>query len=162
MTPQLSLSSAGERFIQGWEKYAAKPYPDVGGILTWGFGHARRGNEPVPAFISVPDAQKLFDSDVAPFVTIANRSITHVLNQAQFDAFISILYNVGPGCPGVKDGVIVLKTGQPSTLLRHINAGELDLAAAEFPKWDRVGGKEIHGLLNRRHAEAAMFQGKTS
>jgi lysozyme len=156
----LNLSPEGERFIQGWEKYEPKPYKDIVGIWTWGFGHARRGNEPMPDYISVADAQKLFDSDAAPFVKLANRALMVELTQRQFDAFVSIMYNVGPGVPGVKDGIIVLKSGKPSTLLTLINAGKFEQAAQEWLKWDRAGGKEVQGLLNRRKAEAAMFSGK--
>jgi lysozyme len=156
----LKLSTDGERFIQGWEKYEPKPYQDIVGVWTWGFGHARKGHEEMPTYISVADAQKLFDSDAAPFVTMANRAITRVLSQSQFDAFVSILYNVGPGAPGIKDGIIVLKSGKPSSLLAAINAGDDAKVATEWVKWDRAGGKEVQGLLNRRKAELAMFQGK--
>jgi len=156
----LTLSTTGERFIQGWERYEPKPYKDIVGIWTWGFGHARKGQEPMPDYISVADAQKLFDADAAPFVKIANRALTRVLNQAQFDAFVSILYNVGPGVPGLRDGIIVLASGKPSTLLSAINAGDDAKVAIEWVKWCKAGGKQVQGLLNRRNAELAMYQGK--
>lgn len=154
----MQLSAKGGMFIRKWEDFAAKPYQDIGGVWTWGYGHARVGNEPIPVVISQIDAMNLWKKDMAPFIAAANRAIIHTMSQNQFDAFISILENVGPGVPGTKDGVILLKNGQQSTLLKHINRGEMDLAAAQFTAWDKVGSHEVRGLLNRRMAEKAMFQ----
>lgn len=154
----MQLSEKGGMFIRNWEKYESKPYQDGGGVWTWGYGHARVGKEPLPKFISQIDAMNLWKKDMAPFVAMANRAITHPLSQNQFDMFISILENVGPGVPGVKDGIILLRNGQRSTLLKHINEGALDLAAAQFPAWDKIGGTVCKGLLNRRMAEKTIFQ----
>lgn len=154
----MQLSEKGGMFIRKWEDYAAKPYQDLGGVWTWGFGHARVGHEPMPTTISMIDALALWKRDMAPFVAMANHAITHPLSQNQFDMFISILENVGPGVPKLKDGVILLKNGKKSTLLTQINKGAFDLAAAEFPKWDLCSGHPIRGLLNRRNAEKAIFQ----
>lgn len=44
-----------------------------------------------------------------------------------------------------------------STLLRDINAGRMDLAAAQFDAWDHAGGQVLAGLLRRREAERAEF-----
>jgi lysozyme len=154
----MQLSEKGGIFIRKWEDYAAKPYQDLGGVWTWGFGHARVGHEPMPTIISPLDALALWKRDMAPFVAMANKAITHPMSQNQFDMFISILENVGPGVPKIKDGVILLKNGKKSTLLTRINEGAFDLAAAEFPKWDKVGAHEVRGLLNRRNAEKAIFQ----
>ena len=156
MNKQLSL--AGGSFIRGWEKYMRLPYQDSVGYWTWGFGHKRVGNEPIPQFITAVDALALWKRDMAPFVAMANKALTHECSQNQFDMFISILENTGPGVPGTKDGVILLKNGKQSSLLRYMNQGAFDLAAAEFPKWDHAGGKEVRGLYNRRMAERAIFQ----
>lgn len=154
----MQLSEKGGIFIRGWEKYMCAPYQDSVGYWTWGFGHKRVGNEPMPKTISMTEALALWKKDMAPFIAMANKAITHPVSQNQFDMFISILENTGPGVPGVKDGVILLKNGKQSTLLKQINAGAFDLAAAEFPKWDHAGGNEVRGLYNRRLAEKAIFQ----
>lgn len=154
----MKLSEKGGMFIRKWEKFEPRPYKDVVGYDTWGFGHKRVGNEPIPNLIGMVDALALFRKDVAPFERILNGALQVQLNQNQFDALLSLLYNTGPGFPKIKDGVIVLKNGQPSTILRQTNASAFDLAAAEFPKWDKAGGKEVQGLLNRRKEEQAIFQ----
>ncbi|MDP2640772.1 MAG: glycoside hydrolase family protein, partial [Betaproteobacteria bacterium] len=45
-----------------------------------------------------------------------------------------------------------------STLLKKLNAGDYSGAAAEFPKWNKAGGKVLKGLVARRAAEAELFQ----
>lgn len=154
----MKLSEKGGMFIRGYEKYMAKPYHDEVGYLTWGFGHKQRAGEKAPTFISMIDALNLFKKDVEPFERILNGALKVQLNQNQFDAFLSILFNTGPGVPGVKDGVILLKNGKPSTLLTRVNEGAFDLAAAEFPKWCHAGGHVSNGLVRRRADEKAMFQ----
>jgi len=44
-----------------------------------------------------------------------------------------------------------------STLLKKVNEGDHEGAAAEFLKWDMAGGHVMAGLLRRRQAEAALF-----
>lgn len=154
---EMAISPAGLTFIAGWEKYACKPYLDVGGRLTWGYGHLQKPGETPPTFISPGDALALLKADAQVFVEIANKNLKVQLNQNQFDAFISILYNVGPGVPKVKDGIIILRTGKPSTLLTDINSGAYAAAANQFPQWDKVDGLVVRGLRNRRIAEQRMF-----
>lgn len=153
----MDISTNGLTFIAGWEQYAPRPYYDVGGRLTWGFGHLQKPGEHPPTFINRPDALALLHSDAAIMVKIANLNLKVTLNQNQFDAFVSLLFNVGPGVPKVKDGIIVLRTGKPSTLLANINAGAFAAAAQQFLVWDKVGGSVVRGLENRREAERKLF-----
>lgn len=157
----MKLSASGGNFIRNYEAFRSVPYKDIVGYTTWGFGHKRVGTEPVPRSITRVDALALFERDIAPFEAILNRALKVQLNQNQFDAMMSLLYNTGPGVPGIKDGVIVLKSGKPSTLLTDVNNRAFDLAAAEFPKWDNAGGKEVDGLLARRKMERVVFQTPT-
>jgi len=86
--------------------------------------------------------------------------VTSPLTQNQFDALVSILFNVGPGAKGVKDGIITLKSGVPSTLLRMLNLSIYAGAADEFPKWCHgLGGALLPGLVTRRARERALFLG---
>jgi lysozyme len=99
--------------------------------------------------------------DIVERERIAEAAITSAVTQGQFDAFVSILFNVGQGGAG-RDGVIRLSNGKPSTLLRKINAGDMQGAALEFPKWCKANGMTILGLRRRRAAEQALFQGLDS
>lgn len=68
-------------------------------------------------------------------------------------AFLSFIYNVGPGKAGVKDGFVWLKNGRHSTLLRHLRAGRVAEACAQLPLWANAGGRTLRGLERRRAAE---------
>jgi len=73
---------------------------------------------------------------------------------------VSILFNVGPGAKGEKDGIIVLSNGQPSTLLTKLNAKDYAGAADEFPRWCHgAGNTPLGGLITRRGRERALFLG---
>jgi lysozyme len=76
------------------------------------------------------------------------------LNQNQYDALCDFVYNVGPGIKGKRDGFVWLKSGQPSTMLRLLNAGDYTGAAMEFPKWNLP---PLPGIIRRRATEQALF-----
>lgn len=80
------------------------------------------------------------------------------LNQRQFDAIVSTVYNTGRGGRG-RDGILFLADGRPSTFLRKLNAGDYGGAAAEFPKWNRAGGQVVKGLQRRREATRLVWLG---
>jgi lysozyme len=96
--------------------------------------------------ISQDQADLLLHSDVAGAVACVNRAVTTDISQSQFDALVDFVFNLG--CARLLG----------STLLRHVNTGEFELAAAQFLLWDHAGGVVVPGLLLRRQAEMAMFQ----
>lgn len=71
-------------------------------------------------------------------------------------AYVSFIYNVGPGGAGVKDGFVWLKSGDHSTVFNLLRAGRYYEACDELPKWLRAGGKILKGLVRRRAAEREM------
>ena len=44
-----------------------------------------------------------------------------------------------------------------STLLKKLNAADLDGAANEFLKWNQAKGKVLDGLTERRKSERELF-----
>lgn len=103
------------------------------------------------------EADRRLESDVAEREVIVSNAVTVPLTQGQFDAMVSIVLNVGAGSK-TRSGIIRLNTSAPSTLLRLLNAGDKTGAAAEFDRWTSGGMK---GLVRRRAAERALFEGKT-
>ena len=65
--------------------------------------------------------------------------------QHQFDAMVSLAYNIGMG------------NFAASTLLRKHKAGDHASAAAQFAVWNKGAGKVLPGLVKRRAAEAALY-----
>jgi len=69
------------------------------------------------------------------------------LNQDQFDALVSWVYNLGGG------------NLRSSTLLRTLNAGDYAEVPAQMMRWNKAAGKVLEGLTRRRQAEADLFSG---
>ncbi len=94
--------------------------------------------------------------------TQATADARHDVNLRAAAALSSIVNNVGPGrarCAGDpgRDGIITFASGQPSTLLRHLNIGDMTGAADQFPVWNKGGGVVLPGLVRRRAAERDLF-----
>jgi lysozyme len=70
------------------------------------------------------------------------------LEQHQFDALVAWVYNLGP------------TNLRSSTMLKRLNANDLDDVPAQIRRWNKAGGKVLAGLTRRREAEALMFQNK--
>lgn len=85
------------------------------------------------------------------------RLITRPLSPHQDGAVADWALDVLTGkVDGLADGL------QTAKLVLHINAGEMQLAAAEFPKWCLVRGKINQAALNRRNHEAFIFRQGTN
>jgi lysozyme len=95
---------------------------------------------------------------VRDFEPAVRAAVLVPLNQRQFDAVVSTVYNIGPGGRG-RDGILRLASGVPSTFLRKLNLGDYAGAAAEFPKWNRAGGQVVKGLQRRREATRLVWLG---
>ena len=95
--------------------------------------------------------------DVEAREAIVNEAVTVDLTQGQFDAMVSIVFNVGYGSKR-RNGIIRLKSGEPSTLLQNLNDGDYAGAAAEFMRWVSPGSPVERGLRFRRFAEVDLFK----
>ncbi len=71
-------------------------------------------------------------------------------------AFLSFIYNTGPGAPDVKDGFVYLKNGNHSTMLRLLRGGDVAAACRQLPAWTSAKGRKLRGLALRRDREMAM------
>lgn len=139
-------------------KLASYPDPATGGA-PWTCGWGACGPEIGPGLVWTQDrADARLAGDVAQREIAASRAITGPVTQRQFDAFVSIVYNVGSGT-SERDGIIRLKSGQPSTLLRLLNAGDSQGCADEFLRWVSPGSNVVNGLKRRRTVEQAVFRG---
>ena len=145
----MKISPRGLDLIKDFEGFSSSAYLDVVNIPTIGWGNTfyedgtkvKLGDQ-----ISKTDALKLLE-------VIANRdfadkifpSIKVKVTQSQFDAMVSLAYNIGAGA--------FLK----STLLKKVNAGDFAGAGEEFLRWNKAGGKEVLGLTRRREREKQLF-----
>ena len=146
----MNLSKQGIRFIKlGWERFSAVPYDDnggrPGGFMTIGWGHKIRQGESFPRPITVAQADGIFFVDVSNAVRTVNRVVTVPLTQFQFDALVSLCFNIGQG------------RFMGSTLLKLLNARDYAGAADQFPLWRKSEGEILPGLIRRRAEERDLF-----
>ncbi len=157
----MKTSQNGIAVIRYFESCSLKAYPDPAtGGAPWTIGWGHTGPEVVPGLVwtqAKADAQLVID--LASREASISKAVTAQITQGQFDALVSFLYNVGPGKQGVKDGLLVLKSGGPSSLLRLTNTGDATGAAAQFKFWNKAAGVAMRGLSRRRAAEAALYAG---
>lgn len=165
------LSAAGKAEMEQFEGRRNKLYDDATGKTiaraadakgypTIGVGHLVSKTDKTYDGKTLSDAEidALFAADVKWAENIIN-GLGLPLKQNQFDALVSFVYNVGPGKKGVKDGLITLRNGDPSSVLRNMRAGNIQAAGDSMLSWTRSAGKVMSGLVKRRQAERALLLG---
>ncbi len=143
------MSKEGLAFLSREEGLRLEPYNDSAGHATIGVGHLiHRG--PVTAAdrrryagFTRADAIRLLRRDVAQREAAVDRLVRVELNQNEFDALVSLVFNIGEGAKGFAG----------STVLRLLNAADRRGAADAFLMW-KIGGP---GLIHRRRRERALF-----
>ena len=139
----MSISPAGIALIQAHEGLRLTAYRDPVGIWTIGYGSTggvRRGMT-----ITRDQAVLRLYHDVDDAEATVNNRVTVPLSQSQFDALVSLVFNIGGGA------------FRKSTLLQKLNAGDYAGASNEFMRWIKAKGRVLGGLVTRRAAERALF-----
>jgi lysozyme len=145
-------------FLKGFEKFRPTAYnatkaEAAKGIWTIGYGHTKGVKAGQTCTVAM--AIEWLEDDVAQAAIDVCRAVNVPLNQQQFDALVSLVFNCGYGKKdGVKGDIA------DSTLLQRLNAGDYAGAAAQFTSWDHQGGIELDGLRKRRQQERDHFLGK--
>lgn len=145
----MELSDNGIAFLFESEGLRLTSYKDSGGVWTIGFGTTGINGKPVTKGMTCtkPQAYKYFKDHLSKIVYPTIEEYVEVeLNQNQFDALCSFIYNVGNGA-FVK-----------STLLKKLNASDYNGAVMEFPRWNKDNGKVVKHLIERREAEQELFR----
>jgi len=143
----MNVSDRGINLIQHFEGFYSKPYYCPAGVLTIGFGTVIKDPKPYLQGITKEQATNMMMNEIIKNERSINRLVKVFINQNQFDALISFVYNLGAG------------NLQASTLLRKLNNLDFLGAADEFPKWRKAGGRVLQGLVRRRLAERGLFLG---
>ena len=145
----MKLGDAGKRLIQGYETCRLKAYlPTPDDVWTIGWGHTHGVKEGDTC--TQEEADAWFSEDVAWAEECVNRAVTAQLVQNEFDALVSLCFNIG--CHAFSG----------STLVKLLNDSDFDAAAKEFRRWNKQGGKELAGLTDRRMKEAKLFEEATA
>jgi GH24 family phage-related lysozyme (muramidase) len=143
----MKVSDAGVALIKEFEgfPFGGRPYKDPVGVWTIGYGHTE-GVGPGSRRLTEKQASALLKKDLdrkyAPLVDAPHLP----LNQHQFDALVSFVYNCGPGA-----------ISEQTRVGRLLRAHDWRAAADALLAWDKAGGHALPGLTRRRRAERAMF-----
>jgi len=139
-----SIGKNGIALIKKWEGVRLEAYiPVKGDVPTIGYGSTlgvKMGDK-----ISAERAEELLREDLVRFEACISNSVLVALNQNQFDACVSLAFNIGEG------------NFKKSTLLRILNANNIRGAADQFLVWRMAGGRVLKGLENRRRDEKELF-----
>jgi lysozyme len=145
----MQLDLNGRKFIQRWEGLRLNAYQCSAGVWTIGLGSTRYSDgEPVAKgdkLNSEKEAWELFEHTLAPYEDAVRKGVTIKLNQNQFNALVSFVYNVGIGA------------FHASTLKKRLNNNQLDFVPGEFLRWNKANNQPVLGLTNRRISEAGLF-----
>ena len=145
----MKISSRGLELIKDFEGFSSTSYLDVVNIPTigWGNTYYEDGRKvKLGEQISKTDALELLEKIVnKDFADKIFPALKVPVVQNQFDAMVSLAYNIGTGS--------FLK----STLLKKVNAGDFAGAGEEFLRWNKANGKEVLGLTRRREREKQLF-----
>lgn len=156
----MKTNQAGINLLHEFESCRLKAYKCPAGIWTIGWGNTFfEDGTPVKEGDTITQARadSLFKFILSRFEDQARTAIKSKVNENQFSAFVSALYNIGPGS-SQKSGLIRLKNGQPSTLLSKINQNPNDPSIKdEFMKWVSKGTPFEKGLTRRREAESKLY-----
>lgn len=159
------------------EGFRSKAYLDGGGVPTIGYGstfYEDKTKVKIGDIITEDRASELFKNVVNKFEVGVNKLLKRTLKQNEFDAIISLVYNIGLG------------NFTTSTLLSIINSDKymdkkeypisnfgfnnslnirvkvdyttLTLTKANFLKWSFDNSKFIEGLYLRRKKEAELYE----
>lgn len=143
----LVLSAAalvGIALKEGYTDQAIIPVP--GDVPTLGFGTTdgvKLGDRTTP-----PQALARKLSDVQKFEGAIRQCVRVPLHQHEYDAYVSLAYNIGSSAFCA------------STLVRLLNQEQYEDACRQILRWDRFKGQPLRGLTIRRQSEYAQCMGE--
>jgi lysozyme len=145
----MHMSQGGlDNLLKKFEGCKLKAYRCPANVCTIGYGHTSAAGAPQVAdgmIITQADAEDILKRDIVKYEIAVMDLVKVKLTQNQFDVLVDFAYNAGVGN---------LKS---STMLKKVNAGDLDAVPAELMKWTKGGGKVLPGLVRRRQAAGAWW-----
>ncbi len=148
MALNMRTSRAGLDVVKAFEGFRPRYQALPNGRWIIGYGHVRKQREGVR--VSEPEAEAILrEYDLPPVERYIQKCVLAPLSQSEFDALVSLAFNIGP------------KAFASSDVVAHINGGNRLAAAGAFDQWRRakIGGRVqiVDALVRRRAAEKALF-----
>jgi lysozyme len=137
------ISKKGVEKIMEWERLRTRLYKDSGGVPTICYGHT--GRHTAHQTRTPEQCYDILREDIQTAERAVNTLVSGSLEQNQYDALVSLVFNIGVGA------------FERSTVLEKINAGDFTSGALHFHDWMYVNKNVEKGLVNRRRAEIRTF-----
>lgn len=150
----MKVGKLGSELIKKYEQFRNHPYIDAVGVATIGWGNTYYEDGTAVTMDDKPltrqQGNDLHKVILEGFEDAVSRWVTSEINNNQFDALVSLAYNIGVG------------NFRSSTLLKRVNADPCDYDIInQFKRWNkgRVLGvlQELRGLTKRRNEEAYLY-----
>ena len=142
----MKISEEGLSELAQREGVRTKAYRDTRGIWTIGIGHTSAAGPPdvyEGLELTTEQVMDLFAKDIGQYEDCVNSSVKSELTQNQFDALVSICYNIGTG------------GFSKSSIVRDINSGaDLRTIDSAIMMWNKPSE-----ILSRRQSEVNEFNG---
>lgn len=139
----MRINDKGLELIKKYEGCRLLAYKCPAGVWTIGYGHTAGVKSGMA--ITKADAERLLLQDLKRFEEGVEALVKVPLTSNQFSALVSFAFNCG------------LAALRSSTLLKKLNVGDLNGAAREILRWDKVNKKPVEGLTKRRKEEQKLF-----
>jgi len=143
----MKTSASGRAFLTKEEGCVLTAYRCSAGVLTIGVGHTSAAGAPQVTSglrITKEQADEILSRDLKTFEDAVNKAIKVPVTQNEFDACMSLAFNIGVGAFA------------KSSVVRKLNAGDRKGAADAFLLWKRAGN-DPDILLPRRNRERTLF-----
>lgn len=145
----MNTSTQGKNLIKQAEGCRLTAYKCAAGVWTIGYGHTqgvRAGQS-----ITQQQAEEMLAADLATYERAVGK-VSQKLTQEQFDACVSLCYNIGTGA-FVSSTAAALIAADPTP------RPELERA---WKSWNKAGGKTLDGLVKRRAKEWQLYSKASS
>jgi lysozyme len=141
------LDKRAFELVKKFEGFSEKAYLCPAGVITIGYGFTRVNGK----FLELGDKIDLVKATGLLFQELEKTSkevdslIDVSLNPQQLGALTSFVFNIG------------INAFRDSTLRKRLNKKDYASVRSELLRWDKVNGKPLLGLTNRRKAEIELF-----
>jgi lysozyme len=146
----MRTNQAGIELIKDFEGFRSSAYLCPADVWTVGYGHTSAAGAPLVVqgtTVSQSEAETILKRDLQTFEKVVSDAVTVPLNENQFAALVSFVFNIGPSA------------FRTSTLLAKLNDGDYLGASKEFGRWVKGNaGERLPGLERRRAAERSLFE----
>jgi lysozyme len=138
----MKMSTRGREALKAREGLRLNAYRCSAGVWTIGVGHTAAAGAPIPMpglTITAQEADEILTRDLVLYERAIESALRVPVTQNQFDALVSICFNVGPKFAN-------------STTIKRLNAGDVQGAADAILFWNKPAE-----IMGRRKTEQQQF-----